>query len=200
MLGLAVSRGDWRAAPALDARAATSDDFDDAPSGSPLHESNGHWYVAAGAWVTMGGSARVIGPGQGLALALVDQPTPNGFVEVRLGTVADNCGITFRYRDERNYWAFVGAPTYGTWNVERVVDGQTLFVANTGPTPIIDGTVITVRMIGNSLVFLVDHRVRARAQDDSFPSAGTVGLIGRGPLLSDARWDDFVVSTDAAHG
>jgi hypothetical protein len=198
-LGLAFSRGDWSApVPNPDATSADAfDSFEREALRAPLQPStNVKWDVTGGGWVTAGGTVQVVTAGDEPVHALVDLSVPNGIVEVRVAALANNCGITFRYQDDENYWTFVAAPRYATWNVERVVDGESHVVTTTGVTAMRDDNVVSVRMAGSKLEFMVNHKIRARAIDSFFPTATTVGLTGRGPQVRTARWDQFLAKAD----
>jgi len=92
-----------------------------------------------------GGTARLVQPSLGSDPALVvTGAAANGFVQITMATVTNQSGLVFRLRNASNYWAIVAAPPFATWNVIRVVDGETETIGNVGLAPVIDRTVIAL--------------------------------------------------------
>ena len=197
VVGLAIGRlspdepsgGPARAA---DDAAAIVDDFARADTARTISSGGQRrWIAARGVWGIRDEAAYVVSAPGGVALAVIDAGWAEGSVQTRLSQSSNGAGLVFRYRDPANYWAFVVAPPYATWTIERTVGGRRTVVGNTGLSPIKAGTVAAVRMGSQSVEFVLDGKVRRRIDNAILADATHVGLVGRGAVAGRARWDSF---------
>ena len=155
------------------------------------------WFADAGTWGIANGQAYASGPVDGRNHAVVDLGEQDGAVRVQLSRAVFGAGLVFRYRSPFDYWAVVAVPSYATWAIVHVVDGEEQVVDNTGLSPIADGTVVAVRMEGATVDVALDGRVAATV-DVADPSDATrVGLTAQaipGIDAAAARFDDFAVA------
>jgi hypothetical protein len=172
-----------------------TDDFARGDSKTSLTVGGKHadWTVPRGVWGVQKGSAYVVSATgrPATAVAVVDMGSAEGSVQVRLAQVSNGSGLVFRYRDPANYWAFVVAPGYATWTIERTIAGRRTVVGNTGLSPVKAGTVAAIRMEGPAIEFMLDGKVKRRVNNPLLQNATRTGLIGRGPKVGEARWDGF---------
>jgi hypothetical protein len=172
--------------------AEVADEFNRTDGTSLGQPPKAHWVVDKGEWGIRDGAAYVVSPPGDPALAVVETDGPDGVVQVTMATSVNDCGLLFRYRDTANYWALTAVPGYATWNLERVIEGNSVIVANTGLSPTKSGTVLAVRMRGDLLELFVDGKLQKQVKDTAFQTESRVGLIGRGPAVAQARWDGLL--------
>jgi len=128
----------------------------------------------------------------GRSVALVDLGGPHGFVQATFPVTADGAGLTFRYVGPANHWAIVGAPTFGTWNLVRVTNGEETLVTNLGSVDAGDGATIGVVLDDDAFSITVDGAL-VHTEIDAGNARGTrVGLWAGAPSAQAARWDDFI--------
>lgn len=151
------------------------------------------WRAVGGRWGIVGGHAYVAVPGPGRNLAVTGPDGGVATVQVRLDRVAQGAGLVFRYRDQRDYWYVAAVPSYATWAVVKVVNGVQETVANTGLSPVKNGTTVAVGMQGDTIVVSLDGRVGTRVTDTAPYSAGLVGMTVEGAGAGSARFSDFRV-------
>ncbi|MBW3641301.1 MAG: hypothetical protein KY447_00140 [Actinobacteria bacterium] len=154
------------------------------------------WSNATGTWGIAGEQAYVASPSTGRNHAVVDLGQPGGAVEVKLNRLTEGAGLVFRFQDPENYWAVVAAPSYATWAVVKVVEGNEEVVGNTGLSPIANGTTIGVRMNDTTIEIVLDHRVVTNIADETLRAASNAGLTAQsmpGVDAASARFDDFVL-------
>jgi hypothetical protein len=131
-------------------------------------------------------------------LAILDRMSlRDGDVSVRLKPVAGHedqgGGLVWRYRDENNYYVARANALEKNVAVYRVVNGrrsQVLAVAK-HEIPINAWSILKVSARGNRFQVYVDHRRVLQGQDNTFPSAGGVGLWTASDSVT--YFDDFRV-------
>jgi hypothetical protein len=155
------------------------------------------WRAEVGAWGVSGAAAYVSGPVDGRALAVADVGRGDGTVSAKVARVANGAGVVFRYRDRDDWWAVLAVPAYATWVVVRTVDGHSETVANTGVSPVGDGTVVSVRTAGETIEISFDRGVAKTLVDPALSDAGGVGITAEGAAAGRARFDDFSFSPPA---
>ncbi len=101
-------------------------------------------------------------------------------------------GLVFRYRDAFNYWAFTAAPKFGTWNIQKVVDGQTINLGNVGRAPVVDNTTISAKFQGDHIAFQINGADVKSLDDPTFATERFVGMVGVADDEHAARFDNFV--------
>ncbi|MFN3216140.1 MAG: hypothetical protein ACE367_06560 [Acidimicrobiales bacterium] len=143
------------------------------------------------------GAAAVDSGDDGPAVALIDLGGPYGLFQATFPVTADGAGLTFRHIGPANHWAIVGAPSFGTWNLIRVVNGTEEFVTNLGSVDAGDGAIVGIVLDDESFSVTIDGEVVHTQADVGDPRATRVGLWSEGPSARSARWDD-VVSIRAA--
>jgi hypothetical protein len=157
----------------------------------------GQWSAVSGTWGVQSHAAYVSDPVVGPNLLIAPDTTGDGTLQLRMTSVAPGAGLVFRYQDPQNYWRLVAFPRVLTWQIERVENGRTTFVANTGAfSRVEDGTTIGVRIQGENLDFLVDGKVRQSLRSHQGDLAGSTGLFASGRNADQARWDDFSFDPD----
>lgn len=155
------------------------------------------WFADTGTWGISDGQAYLSAPANGRNHAVVDLGQPEGSVQATLPRVVNGTGLVFRYRNPFDYWAVVAVPAYATWAVVRVQGGQEEVVANTGLSPIADGTTVAVRLDGDAIDIVLDTRVTRTITDAVVGRATKVGMTAQaipGIDAASARFDDFSVA------
>jgi len=142
--------------------------------GLPTTEALGAWRYEAGTWTVDGGA---IGEASdaGATFAILD-PKPGASVEATFDTLADGAELIFRYQDPTNYWGIRAAPSYGGWNIVKVVDGrETVERVLVGQA--LDGTRVGVQQAGTRFRVMLNGLVRSRIDDAALAKAPGVGLM-----------------------
>lgn len=151
-----------------------ADPFDGA--GVPLERSVAlPWTVVAGAFEQRDGSTGAAMDKPLPAIAVVDAPSPNGELVVRLASATSGSGLLFRYHDEANHWRVTYTPEFATWVVVKLADGEPRFMANTGAFGSRSAEV-SVRMEDESIQVYLDGGLAAMITDPTFATSPTVGL------------------------
>ncbi|HYF44865.1 MAG TPA: hypothetical protein VD926_01555 [Acidimicrobiales bacterium] len=152
------------------------------------------WDPVVGRWGVDNGDAYVVDADEFRNHAVIGLGQSDGAVQVRLDQLTAGAGLVFRFRGPGNYWAVVAAPNGGTWNLIRVEDTAADVVGNTGITPVVDGTTVAARFVGEEIEVIVNGVVHLTAQDDFLSGEGKVGITVRGDDATEARFDDFVAA------
>ncbi len=171
---------------------SSGDDFWRNGTPTPLgtDSSRMRWMTPNSTWTVSSGSAYVSIPGFSRSLAVSDMPRAEGAVDVRMTRVTQGAGVVFRYRDPDNYWAVVAVPGYATWAIVNVVEGREAVIANTGLSPIADGTTVTVRTKGDAVDVAFNSSVVRSFTDGTLSDATGVGITAEG-YDTVARFGDF---------
>lgn len=159
---------------------------DDASLGAPPEGPS--WETPAGTWGILADQAHLSQPIAGRNLAVVDVGQAESSFQLQVPVVSDGAGLVFRYLDVTNYWAFVAVPAYATWAAVKVVDGREQAVVNTGLSATADGTVVGVRLSGETIDLILDSRVVTTINDPELAGATGIGLTARDAT---ARLDDL---------
>jgi hypothetical protein len=134
-----------------------------------------------------------------LALGLGIDQVADGFRTARRiapsaapGSVVHGTGLAFRCRDERNCWLVYAVPIFHTWNILRVVDGESSSMGNLGFVSVASGTTIEVDSRGDSLEFAVDGEQQRTIVDNALRDVTGAGpIVAAGSRAGQAHWDDF---------
>ncbi len=94
-------------------------------------------------------------------------------VAVSFTETATGSGLLFRYQDDKNYWELVASPTYGTWVLNRVVDGTSSRITTTGFT---GGRNAEVVLVGSTIQLWVEGLLRTTVRDPTLSEATTIGI------------------------
>jgi len=149
------------------------------------------WMAVTGLWGITAGQAYVSAPTPGRDLTLIDLGRPNGAIQVTMPRMTQGAGLVFRYRDRANYWYVTAVPGYATWAVVKVTAGREQGVANTGLSPVQDGTTVAVAMRGDTIDVALNGTVRRSLTNPILAQAHLVGLTASGTSAAGARFDDF---------
>lgn len=155
------------------------------------------WFADTGTWGISDGQAYLSAPANGRNHAVVDLGQAYGAVQATLPKVVNGAGLVFRYRNPFDYWAVVAVPAYATWAVVRVQGSQEEVVANTGLSPIDDGTRVAVRLDGDDIDIVLDTQVVRTITEAVVGTATKVGMTAQalpGIDAASARFDDFAVA------
>lgn len=158
------------------------------------------WMPVAGVWGTTGASAYVSAPGPGRNLALIKLATPDAAIQVSMDHLVQGAGLVFRYRDASDYWYVAAVPAYASWSITKVIAGRQTTVANTGLSPVTDGTTLAVRTRGSRIEVALNGVVRRVVSDPELSSATFAGLGVAGSYSGAARFGDFRVAGAAPPG
>lgn len=151
----------------------------------------GPWAYAAGTW-TVDGGALGTSTEAGVTFATLTAPDRNA-VETKIGVLADGAGLVFRYRDPANHWGVRAVPSYGSWNVFKVVEGRETIVRVLAGQAL-DGTRAAVQQSGTRLRVILNGLVRSTIDDKDLAGEGGVGLMA--PAGDDtARFDSLTLGT-----
>ncbi len=179
--------------------AGTIDQFSrpDDPSSLGIMPGGPVWFNESGTWGVTSDQAYLSEPGPDRSHAVIDTGQSNHVVQVRLPTLVNGAGLVFRYRSPLDYWAVVAVPGYATWAVIKVADGNEQVVADTGLSPVADGTAVGVRTEGPAIDVILEQRVVRTITDDHLIDADKVGLTAQqlpGVDPGAARFDEFRVA------
>lgn len=153
------------------------------------------WAVVGVPWAIQGGQASVAKADQSKrTVAVVDLGFSDGSVQVAMSKVVAGSGIVFRYRDASNYWAVTAAPRYGTWNLQKAVDGTVTTLGNVGLVGANDGTTIRVTFDRSHITIEVNGIEERSFNDADLVDETQVGMVGIADTSLAARWDNFVGS------
>ncbi len=145
------------------------------PSGDlPTSEALGEWTYEGGTWTVDGGA--VGEASQAAATFAILAVTPQSSVEATYATLADGAALIFRYQDPANYWGVRAAPSYGGWNIVKVVDGREE-VVRVLVGQALDDTQVGVQQAGSRFRVMLNGLVRSRVDDKDLASAPGVGLM-----------------------
>jgi hypothetical protein len=188
-----------RTQPLRDARDA-DDGFERTRTrGLGRSETGQPWRSVRGVWGIRDGQARLLDPAPaGPSLALVTVGIGIRSVEVRAAAIARGMGLAFRCQGVANCWRVEAVPSFGTWNVVKVVGGDEQVMGNLGTVAVDAGTVIGVEQEGRRLRFTVNGELVRTIVDGALRDAPRAGLSMRaGGSARSAAWDDFVARADA---
>lgn len=174
----------------------TRDDFTRAESPAPLGRTRTGqpWEEVSGTWAVVDGEARVVEPNDlGFrTLAVTDLGSPDGAVSVTAASMTDGVGVAFRYQDAFNYWFLTPLPSFGSWRVDRLEEGNLVEVAGLGLLEARDGSTMEVRFEGRTITIFVDGQQRQQVVDPALEQATGVGMVYVGTRPAEAAWDDLV--------
>lgn len=149
------------------------------------------WRAVTGVWGTTPGFAYVSKPAPGASIALTDLGSGNGSVQVRMARIVERAALIFRYQDPLNYWYVAAVPAYGSWSIVKVIGGKQHTVANTGLSPVVNGTTVAVSMQGPTIKVALDGVVDQVVSDSALSGATMVGMGVAGPGAGQVRFSDF---------
>lgn len=155
------------------------------------------WEIVSGEWSVADGQARLAPVPEGeAALALIDPGLADYRVQVRLPELVDNVGLAFWADGTGDTWMLVAAPTYSSFNLVRVRDGEIEVIDNTGLTTTKDrAATIGLHVTGRRVEVLVDGAVLVDHDLDEDPSGTRFGLGGL-PGAAAGSFDDLVYQAD----
>jgi hypothetical protein len=182
------------------------DDFTRAESPAPLGEARTGqtWEEVSGRWEVVDGVARVVEPNDlgYRTVAVTDLGSSDGAASVTAADMDDGVGLVFRYQDAFNYWFLTPAPSFGSWRLDRLEDGELVAVTGLGLVEARDGSTMEVRFEGRTITVFVDGQQQREVVDPALERATGVGLVYVGSRPAAAGWDDLVavpiLSTSAA--
>lgn len=145
--------------------------------GLPAVPGLGPWEYTAGTWTVDRGA---VGQPSDAAVTLATvTPPPSAAVEITIAKLADGVGLIFRYQDPSNYWGVRAVPTYGGWNIFKVVDGrETVVRVLVGQA--FDGTSVGVQQSGSRFRVVLNGLVRTTFDDKVLAKAPGVGMMSPG--------------------
>ncbi|MCU1499181.1 MAG: hypothetical protein JWM47_3134 [Acidimicrobiales bacterium] len=151
----------------------------------------GAWNYTAGSWTVDGGAVGTSSEA-GVTFATLTAPKRSA-AESKIGVLADGAGMVFRYRDSSNYWGVRAVPSYGSWNVFKVVEGRETIVRILAGQAL-DGTRVGVQQSGTRMRIILNGLVRSTIEDEDLAGAAGVGLMA--PAGNDAaRFDSLTLGT-----
>jgi hypothetical protein len=155
------------------------------------------WVGVHGGWGLHPGTAHVsvISP-DGINLAMIDTGFVDGTVEASFGVVDNGAGVAFRCKDAANCWWVQGARGYGTWVVQRTVDGKTTVVGTFGTTGAVSGSTVSVQMHGRDLTFFLNGKPRFRVSSQVLMDARGAGLFLLGSNAQQSTWVRFLAAPE----
>lgn len=161
-------------------------------------ETGQGWTAETGVWGISDGAAYVSTPNQEggkRSVAVVDLGGANGSVEATARGMAPGWGLVFRYQGPFNYWMLQAAPQYGTYNLQKVVDGKVVPVTpgGLGFAAVEDGARVRVDFNAATITVSVNGTPLRAVQDVDLAGGTKVGLVVPAAGASTARWDDFAV-------
>ena len=171
-----------------------TDDFNRRTSFSEVGvAANGDsWSPVAGVWGIDAAQVFLVEPSLDGSrnLLVLDVGSPDGELAVVFARVRKGAGLLFRYESPQDYWILAPSPDFGTWAVQRWVDGELDFNENIGLAHSDDGTRAFVRLDGPTLEVQIDD-LEPVTFDIGASDATGAGFSALGEGVSQARWDDF---------
>lgn len=134
----------------------------------------GDWTYADGAWTVDGGAVGQAGDAA-ITFAVLS-PDPGASAEATIDVLADGVGLVFRYQDPANYWGIRAVPSFGGWNIFKVVDGRE-DVERVLVGQALDGTRVGVQQSGNRFRVMLNGLVRSTIDDKALAKAPGIGLM-----------------------
>lgn len=157
----------------------------------PTGPGLGEWKYVDGTWTVEGG-ARGQASDAGLTFAVLTSD-PGASAEATIDVLADGVGLVFRYQDPANYWGIRAVPSYGGWNIFKVVDGRE-DVERVLVGQALDGTTVGVQQSGTRFRVMLNGLVRSTIDDKALAKAPGIGLMA--PAGDEtARVDSMTVGT-----
>ena len=132
------------------------------------------WKVISGDFQVDGGVVTAKVSSGDYALAILSGISQINSLAMGFNTTAADSGLVFRYQDDQNYWSLVSSPKYGTWLVDRVVDGKTSRIGNSGYS---GGKNIEVVLVGGTIQLWVEGLLRNTIRNASLSDATGIGII-----------------------
>jgi peptidoglycan/LPS O-acetylase OafA/YrhL len=199
--GLIVSSAGLRLLPRVDPftwepeNAIVADAFDrpdqrglgDAATGQPWQALSGDWAVDNGRATVAAGTT----PSFAIIQERGDAPM---MVRATLAGDVDYAGLAFRCHDEENCWWLEAQPRYATWNLNKIVDGETTYVGNIGVATSAPGKLVVVVLDGDDIAIVVDGRIRFTLTDADLAGERGAGLARGAGGTTSATWTRFEVS------
>jgi hypothetical protein len=135
------------------------------------------WKVISGSFQVDGGVVTAKASSGDHALAVLSGISRIDSFAMGFNTTAADSGLVFRYQDDQNYWSLVASPKYGTWMVDRVVDGKASRIANSGFS---GGNNIEVVLAGVAIQLWVEGTLKTTIRDATLSDATGIGItIGK---------------------
>ena len=152
------------------------------------------WKAEGGAFARGKDATTATAPGPGPAFATIDPKDPPSAVTANFAHVGPGSGLVFNYVNPQNYWSVVAVYEYGTWNINKTVNGQTTFVANTGSNLSPTDTSIELRQANGDVTVSVDRRPSMRVRAPAPPHA-RVGLLASAHDNGQTRWNGLSITS-----
>jgi hypothetical protein len=200
ILSRSTSKPTNKSAPTRNALpgAGVNDGFTRADNNSTLGQADSGqlWKAVTGTWGIRDDEAYVVTPhANNRSLAVIDMGAGDGTVKVSFPHTSSGSGLVFRYKNSVNFWQIEAVTDYATWNVRKVVDGQSTSFGNVGTVATGAGTTISVRMQGPTIDIFVNGVKKLTLTDTSLQTEHFVGMSSRPSPDSDAaRWDNFAAT------
>lgn len=185
--------------PAGGAAADITDDFaGESTNGLGTTTTGQKWEIPdnGGTWGKTGNHAYLVTPsttGGNRSIALVDLQSGNGSVSAKAVKIEPGWGLVFRYRGPFNFWMLTVTPKFGTYNLQKVVDGKVTTVGNTGLAKLDDNTEVQVDFQGEKISVFANGDLLKSFVDPQYvgPQGGKVGLIGVDAGAKESQWGSF---------
>jgi hypothetical protein len=156
-------------------------------------ETGQAWTIVGAPWGVQNGQASLgASDGGKRSVAVAGLGTGDGTVQVTMTKVVAGGGLVFRYHDAFNFWSVTAAPKFGTWNIVKVVNGQTTNVGNLGGVSVVDNTTIRAKFQGDHIAFEINGKEVKSVDDPTFATERYVGMIATADNQHGARFDNFV--------
>jgi hypothetical protein len=172
------------------------DDFTRAESPTPLEvtRTGQPWEQVSGRWEVEDGVARLVERNDlgARTVAITEMETSDGAVAVTAASMTDGVGVAFRYQDAFNYWFVTAVPSFGSWRIDRLEDGELVEVGGLPLVEAVDGSTLEVRFEGRTITVFVDGEQQQEVTDPALGDATGVGLVFTGGRPEVAAWDDLV--------
>jgi len=179
-LGAGYLIADWGGSSSTTTTSAArpfADDFEGATgdlNNRMVPNSTGQrWKVESGQFSLASGVATAKPDAGQPAIAVIDGQTRVESVSVVFAQVEQGCGLVFRYADSKNYWELIASTAYGTWSLNKVLDGEATQVTTTGFS---GGSTIEVVFVGATIQLWVDGLLRTTVRDATLSGDSTIGI------------------------
>ncbi len=155
------------------------------------------WSAIGTPFVLESGLATIATAGAGeVGITLVETGWSDGTVGATVATTSAGTGIVFRFIDIFNHWSLIAAPEFGTWNLNLVVEGETIRSESIGLASTEPGARVSILLRGPEIRIFVNGAPTIVVADPTFELATSSGLIS--VASTGGAFDEYYAIHDAS--
>ncbi len=151
------------------------DDVDELAGETP---DGSQWSALGTSFILESGLATISAGNEGeVGIALIDTGWSDGTVGATVATTSAGTGLIFRFVDIFNHWSLIAAPEFGTWNLNLVVEGESIRSESIGLASTEPGARVSILMDGPEIRIFVNGAPTIVIADPTFELATSSGVI-----------------------